>query len=319
MQYGSTPVSYLFENDGKGHFTNIAVGKNELLSNAGMITGATWCDINGDQRKELVLCGDWMSPKIFTYKGGQFTELKTSLQELQGWWQTVAPNDIDGDGDTDLLLGNIGENFFLQPNEKQPVKLWLGDFDENKVMDKIITRTVDGKDMPIFLKRELTDQLPNIKKQNLRHIEYAKKSIQDLLGEDVLSKGVMKEFNYCSSVIAYNDGKGNFTIKKFPIPLQWSSVNSFCISDVNRDGINDIIAGGNRFGFLPQFCRLDASYGSVLLNDGKGNLTPLSQTQSGISVRGEVRGIYMIKEGKQQALIFIQNNLKPAVFITRKK
>jgi hypothetical protein len=120
-------------------------------------------------------------------------------------------------------------------------------------------------------------------------------------------------------VIAYNDGKGNFTIKKFPMAMQWSSLNSFCISDVNGDGISDIIAGGNRFGFLPQFCRLDASYGSVLLNDSTGNLKQLSQKESGISIRGEVRGIHMIKEGKQQALIFIQNNLKPSVFITNKK
>jgi hypothetical protein len=120
-------------------------------------------------------------------------------------------------------------------------------------------------------------------------------------------------------VLAINDGKGNFSIKKLPLPVQLSSLNDFAITDVNGDGIKDIIAGGNKFGFLPQFCRLDASYGSVLINDGKGNFKALSQSESGISIRGEVRGIKIFKQGKQQEVIFIQNNAKPAVYSFKKK
>ena len=132
-----------------------------------MITGAAWADVNGDGKKELIIAGEWMPPKVFSYKNDQFVELKTGLENYFGWWQTISVADIDGDGDQDLILGNIGENFYLQPSEKKPVKLWINDYDQNNSVEKIMTYTVDGKDMPVFLKKDMEDQLPSIKKANL--------------------------------------------------------------------------------------------------------------------------------------------------------
>ena len=86
----------------------------------------------------------------------------------------------------DLILGNIGENFYLRPTEKSPVKLWVDDFDGNGTVEQMITYTVGGRDMPVFLKREITDQFPALKKGNLRHAEYARKSIQDHFTSSIL-------------------------------------------------------------------------------------------------------------------------------------
>ena len=30
-----------------------------------MVTDAVWADVDGDNKKELIICGEWMSPKIF--------------------------------------------------------------------------------------------------------------------------------------------------------------------------------------------------------------------------------------------------------------
>jgi hypothetical protein len=57
--------------------------------------------------------------------------------------------------------------------------------------------------------------------------------------------------------------------------VQLSSVNAIACTDINGDGFPDLILGGNEFGFLPQFGRLDASFGDILLGDGKGNFTCL--------------------------------------------
>ncbi|MEJ0083354.1 MAG: hypothetical protein WDM78_20935 [Puia sp.] len=73
------------------------------------------------------------------------------------------------------------ENFYLQPDSAAPVKLWVNDYDQNGNMDNILSRTVDGKDMPVFLKHDMEFQMPILKKQNLKHGEFAKKTIQDLL------------------------------------------------------------------------------------------------------------------------------------------
>ena len=76
-------------------------------------------------------------------------------------------------GRLDIVLGNVGENFYLQPTKEEPVKLWVSDFDHNDHKNKIIPYTVNGKDMPVFLKNDLQEQLPGIKNRNLKHKQYA--------------------------------------------------------------------------------------------------------------------------------------------------
>ena len=90
--YGVTPQSYLYQNDGQGHFRDVTAALAPGLSRVGMVTGAVWRDVDGDGRKELVVVGEWMAPRIFGYRGGQLVELEhTGLEELKGWWQTLVP------------------------------------------------------------------------------------------------------------------------------------------------------------------------------------------------------------------------------------
>ncbi|TKK70392.1 CRTAC1 family protein [Ilyomonas limi] len=312
--YGITPQSFIFINDGSGHFTDIAKSSNVSISNAGMITGAVWADVTGDTHKELIVTGEWMAPHIFTYNNKTFTEVKSNLNNMYGLWQTVATADVNGDGRQDLILGNIGENFYLHPDAEKPVKLFINDFNQNGNRDKILTYTVDGKDMPVFMKRELQDQIPAIKKQNLRHEDYAKKSIQELFPEELVSKSVVKQFNYCSSIIAVNKGNGQFEIQKLPPMTQLSSVNAIHCMDVNSDGFTDLVLGGNLYALLPQFERLDASYGDVLINNGKGAFSFTPQQQTGLQVQGEVRDIVRIETQKGKQLLFLRNNDYPVMY-----
>ncbi len=317
QQYGVTPVSYLYENNGIGQFKDVAAIKYKELSAAGMITDACWEDMNGDGNKDLVLVGDWMHPKIFSFAKGNMTELKTGLEDIQGWWQTVATTDIDGDGDKDMVLGNMGENFYLHPKQEKPVKLWLNDFDNNTSIDRILSQTIDGKDMPVFLKKDMEDQLPILKKQNLRHESFSKKTIQDLFPSDIINRSVIKTFNFTQSIIAVNDGKGKFVVEVLPERVQFSSVNAIHATDINKDGFIDLVMGGNQFLFPPQFERLDASFGHILLNDGKGHFKWQGSDKSGLELRGQVKDIREIQNGKNKMLLILQNNSYPVLYQVR--
>jgi hypothetical protein len=313
QSYGATPESFLLHNDGQGNFTDVTTAVAPVLLKAGMITSATTADINNDKQTDLILAGEWMSAKAFSFNGKQLTELKTGIEQYKGWWQTITAADVDKDGDTDLLLGNLGENFYLQTGNSKPVKLWMKDFDANDIIDKMITRTYNGTDVPVFMKREITDQVPSLKKLNLKHQDFAKKTIQDLFGNG-LKDAELKEVNYASSCIAYNDGKGNFTLKALPWQTQLSSIHAMKLIDVNNDGYDDLITAGNFFNLLPQFCRLDASYGQVLLNNGKGEFIPVPATETGLNLYGQTRDIASWNTGGKNYLLFLENNATPVLY-----
>ena len=317
QSYGEDPRSYLLHNDGKGNYTD-ASNVAPAFATLGMVTSAGYADVNGDGKKELIVTGDWMYPHIFSYNGKSFEEIKTGLENLSGWWQSLAVADVDNDGDEDLILGNLGENFYLQADDKNPVKIWMKDFDQNGTVDKIFTKTVNGKDVPVFTKREVTDAIPSLKKLNLKHHDYATKTIQELFGNDI-DNAKVKKVNYTASCIAYNDGKGNFTVKKLPTAIQLSSVNAIQLMDINADGYPDIIAAGNFFDLLPQFCRLDGSYGHILMNDKKGNFVEMPNAKSGIELNGQTRDIISFKYKNEEGILFLENNDFPVLYKIKSK
>ncbi|MEO5682949.1 MAG: VCBS repeat-containing protein [Chitinophagaceae bacterium] len=313
-QYGINPASFLYMNDGNGHFTDIAGSNNPAIAAIGMVTGAAWVDISGDKNKELVIAGEWMSPRVFSYNGHLFQEINTNLSNLYGWWQTLTVADMDGDGREDLILGNIGENFYLRPDEQHPVKLWMNDFDQNGSTDLVLSRTINGKDMPVFMKHDVEDLLPSLKKKNLRHHVFAEKTIQELFPPEQVRQTKIKQFNYAPSCIAYNEGQGKFTVQNMDAMVQLSSVNAVSCLDMNGDGIKDLVIGGNKFWFPTQFGRLDASLGSILINNGKRSFTWLYPNQSGLNITGEVKDIVAIKSVGKSQLLFLMNDAFPVLY-----
>jgi hypothetical protein len=124
----------------------------------------------------------------------------------------------------------------------------------------------------------------------------------------------VKEVNYTSSCIAWNEGAAKFSISELPSPLQLSSVNAILVSDVNNDTRPDILIGGNLLDWLPQFSRVDASYGQVLLNKGNRAWNCLTANESGVDMNGAVKHIISIKAQGNRQFIFLRNNEVPVMY-----
>jgi hypothetical protein len=91
-------------------------------------------------------------------------------------------------------------------------------------------------------------------------------------------------------------------------------VNAIAFADVNKDGKTDLVMGGNQFHFQPQFARLDASYGHVVLNKGNGKWEWIYPAQSGLKLRGEIRNIIRLNSPGKQELLVLQNDDYPVMY-----
>lgn len=312
--YGISAKQQLLENNGNGEFKDVTNSKAYAFKNLGMVTDACWYDFDGDGKKDLIVTQDWGSPKIFRNTGKQLVDFPTDLESFKGWWNTVQVADVNKDGLPDLVLGNNGLNLPYRPSNEKSLKMYVNDFDNNGTIEQIITETVDGKDYPILTKHELTAQIVSLKKKNLKFSDYASKPISELFPNEILAQSIIREVNTSESVIALNTGKGHFKVAPLPAQVQFSSVNAISILDVNKDGNLDVLLGGNNYNFKPQYTRLDANRGSLLLGDGKGGFSWVDEVKSGFLVDGEVKTISAFKGIKQTLVVVGINNGQPKIF-----
>jgi hypothetical protein len=268
---------------------------------------------------DLITVSDWGSPRVYRNSGRRLSFMSTSLDSLNGWWNAVESADLDNDGDMDLILGNQGLNTLYKAEKDKPMKLWVNDFDNNGTFEQIVTRNINGKDYPIHMKKELTAQLVSLKKQNLKASEYAKKSIDELFPKEVFEKSIMNQVNMGESIIAINEGNGEFKTKKLPDWVQLSCVCGITCTDLNNDGNLDLILGGNNFEFKPQYSRIDANYGSVLLGNGAMDFEWQAYNKSGFYIRNEIKHIAQFKDKNGKTFIITAiNDDKPKIYTLEK-
>lgn len=314
QQFGLSPTSYIYENNGEGYFRDVTRMAAPELAQIGMVRDAQFADIDGDKIKELIVVGDWMPPTIFKLTESNYQKIPSALDNLYGFWGSISVVDVDNDNDIDFVLGNIGENFSLNVDAQHPLKLWIKDVENNGILDKILTKTINGKDLPVFLKNDMVNQFPFLKSESLKHTDYANKTVQELFKKQGLDGAKVQQVNYLKSVVAVNDGKGKFSVSELPKEVQFSCVNAIAYTDLNNDGFEDLILGGNFWHFIPQLGRLDACRGTVLQNNGKGKFKYLPNKKTGYLAEGEVKQILKIRVGNENFLLNLVNNNKPNFF-----
>jgi hypothetical protein len=115
-------------------------------------------------------------------------------------------------------------------------------------------------------------------------------------------------YEFTTSVFV-NDGSGKFTLRPLPVEAQFAPVYGIEAGDYNNDGTTDILLAGNFYRSKPEVGRYDASYGLLLLGDGKCGFRSLSSKESGVKIDGEVRDIVTVKTTKGPVIVIGRNNM----------
>ncbi len=264
-KYPLAPRSFLLENDGKGHYRDVTAERAPDLLGPGMVTDAAWADLDGDGTAELLICGEWMPIRVFGRRSDGIFEDQTNCfldKNYKGLWNCLLAADLDGDGDTDLLGGNLGLNSQLKASEKEPATLVYKDFDGNGSVDPILCFYNQGKSYPFLTRDELLEQIAAMRPRFTSYEQFATATLSDIFTADELRGADTLTADHLATAFFENTG-GRLKEKTLPVEAQFAPVFVAEAADFYRTGHRQLLLAGNLDAARLRFGCYDANRGPV--------------------------------------------------------
>ncbi|MBC8151389.1 MAG: VCBS repeat-containing protein, partial [Bacteroidetes bacterium] len=277
--------SFLLINDGKANFRRVSLGKIGIVSDAAVM------DLNKDGWPDVVVAGEWMPVTVFFNQRGTFpAEKRQPYPNLAGWWNRIEKADLDGDGDEDLIVGNLGLNTQIRASATEPATLAYDDFDRNGTIDCFMSYYIQGKAYPAHTRDEVGEQMPSLRKLFPSYATYADATIDQFFDPSVLKQAQQKDITELRTLVLENKD-GQLVPHELPQAAQYAPVYSILADDFDRDGAKDLLLMGNNSGFRLRIGKADANYGVMLRNRGNWQFEYLPPARSGLLVKGDVRDV----------------------------
>jgi enediyne biosynthesis protein E4 len=287
--YPQSPTSRILINNGKGSFTNIDL-------NLGMITSVKIADLDNDKKPELVVVGEWMPVSVFNFVNGKLEDQtkKYFNENYYGWWNTLALEDMNGDGKLDIIAGNQGTNTQVKANIKEPAEMVYGDFDKNGSVDPLLNFYIQGVQYPYVTKEELGMKLPMLNKKYTSFESYSEVTSDNLLSDPIFKNSKKLRATHLETMLFLSTKDQKFENKKLPLEVQFAPVHTITTLDFNKDGFTDLLFTGNEENTKIRLGKSLANYGTLLQNDGKGNFSFIPFLKSGLNLKESIKSTQIL-------------------------
>ena len=312
--YPDSPKSYLLENK-NGKFEDIS---DQILPNngyLGMITDAEIIDINNDEKTDIILSGEWMGIEILVSQDDNKFILDNSFfpENNNGFWNSIETNDLDGDGDLDLIVGNYGKNTPYNISKEKPLLMKYGDFNGNGRPEPLVFHYCEGDYFPIHLRNNFLNQIQKKKSDFINYELYSKAPMSKVLNkeEQKISK-TLRVHNYNTTIYENNNEK--FIEHILPVEVQFSPIFDTKVVDINNDGSKEIFFIGNDNAYEVFTGPKNSFQGSVVSFKEGFNFEIIPKKLSGFDVPFYGRSIEALKINDKNALFVTQNNNRSLLF-----
>ncbi|MBI4658133.1 MAG: VCBS repeat-containing protein [Verrucomicrobia bacterium] len=277
---------------------------SQPFESLGLVSGATFCDLDGDGDPDLALALEWGPLRCFLNEKGILKEWNppitvhgerssvngqpSTLNQLPGWWTCVTTGDFDGDGRLDLAAGNWGRNTPYELYRPSPLRLYYddGNGDGNVLLLEAWKKGTQW--LPVRDRNRLALGFPELQQRFATHQSYGEASVWDILGSR-FDKAKAVEAAHFESTVFLNRGS-HFDQVLLPREAQLSPALSINVGDCDGDGIEDLFLSQNFFGSVSDLSREDSGRGLWLRGLGNGTFAPMDASVTGIQVEGEQRG-----------------------------
>ena len=155
--------------------------------------------------------------------------------------------------------------------------------------------------------------MPFIAQKFPSYSEFASASLEEVYGAS-LKESYEREINSFTSFLLLNDGNGRFTPVALPPEAQMTPVYDLVATDLNQDGLEDLILAGNIYETEVETPRLDALSGTVLLSNGNGSYEVMPHTRSGLYLRGNVKSLLRYQEAGELFILVGRNDDGPLLY-----
>ena len=308
---GSYPLSektYVMLNKGNGNFVPIY---NKSLNSTKLPNDIKVGDIDNDGNNEIIIACEWGPIRIYKNSDNGLQEITTDLKldSRTGWWNSINLNDFDNDGDLDILATNFGYNTKYKASISKPELLYFSDFDESGNFD-IVEAKYEG-DSLVPRRGFSCSQLamPFIKDKMKTFHNFASSNLSEIYSTTSISSATKYEINTLESGVFINE-KTQFKFIKLPPEAQIAPSFGSAVTDINEDGILDIVLAQNFYGAQRETGRMDGGLSLILLGNGDCSFLSMAHRDSGIHILGDTRKVQSLdlnNDGSHE-LIFGLNN-----------